>query len=91
MTQTSGSDRDASASTPSGGSLTQARAANLAEHFVSPLGRRWAHVQAVARRAKEVAEAVPEGQRAALLAAAWLHDIGYSPEIGTTRFHPLAR
>jgi predicted hydrolase (HD superfamily) len=23
------------------------------------------------------------------VAAAWLHDIGYSPEIGHTRFHPL--
>lgn len=23
------------------------------------------------------------------MAAAWLHDIGYSPEIGHTRFHPL--
>ncbi len=27
--------------------------------------------------------------RAVLVTAAWLHDIGYSPEIGHTRFHPL--
>lgn len=61
----------------------------LAEHFVAPLGRRWAHVQAVAAAADRVASAVPAESRTALLCAAWLHDIGYSPEIGHTRFHPL--
>lgn len=61
----------------------------LAERLVAPLGRRWLHVQAVARRARELAGAVPEGDRDTLVAAAWLHDIGYSPEIGHTRFHPL--
>lgn len=61
----------------------------LAERLVAPLGRRWRHVQAVARRAEELAGAVPEGDRDALVAAAWLHDIGYSSEIGHTGFHPL--
>lgn len=28
-------------------------------------------------------------ERATLVVAAWLHDIGYAPEIGHTLFHPL--
>ncbi|WP_431906229.1 HD domain-containing protein [Amycolatopsis thermoflava] len=67
--------------------IEEARA--LAERLVSPLGRRWKHVQAVAARAEELAAAVPADERETLVAAAWLHDIGYSPEIGHTRFHPL--
>lgn len=69
------------------GLVTDAR--SLAEHFVAPLGMRWLHVQAVARRAEELGPAVITEERDTLLAAAWLHDVGYSPEIGHTRFHPL--
>ena len=65
------------------------QAAETAEHFVAPLGRRWEHVQAVAARASELREAVAPDERDILIAAAWLHDIGYAPEIGHTRFHPL--
>ncbi|WP_414938173.1 HD domain-containing protein [Amycolatopsis sp. cmx-11-51] len=61
----------------------------LAERLVEPLGRRWKHVQAVALRASEIADAVAPSEQATLVAAAWLHDIGYSPDIGHTRFHPL--
>lgn len=64
-------------------------AAQLAENLVGELGNRWRHVQAVAARARELADAVPEPDQDTLAAAAWLHDIGYSPEIGHTRFHPL--
>lgn len=67
--------------------VTEAR--EISEKFVKPLGRRWEHVQAVAARAHELEHAVPDSQRPALVAAAWLHDIGYSPEIGHTQFHPL--
>jgi hypothetical protein len=53
-----------------------------------PLPRRWAHTQGVARKARSLAPIL--GDDADLLeAAAWLHDIGYSPEIATTGFHPL--
>jgi HD superfamily phosphodiesterase len=53
-----------------------------------PLPRRWAHVQGVARRARSIAHIL--GEDADLLeAAAWLHDIGYSPELVVTGFHPL--
>jgi putative nucleotidyltransferase with HDIG domain len=61
----------------------------VAERLVQPLGRRWAHVQAVAARARDIAAAVDDASREELVAAAWLHDIGYSLEIGHTRFHPL--
>lgn len=64
-------------------------AARLAEQLVSPLGRRWAHVQAVAARASDLVGAVQPDQAEYLVAAAWLHDIGYAPEIGLTKFHPL--
>jgi hypothetical protein len=53
-----------------------------------PLPRRWAHSQGVARKALTLAPIL--GDDADLLeAAAWLHDIGYSPEIAVTGFHPL--
>jgi putative nucleotidyltransferase with HDIG domain len=61
----------------------------VAESLVKPLGRRWDHVQSVARRASELAPSVMTEERELLVAAAWLHDIGYSPQIGDTHFHPL--
>ncbi|WP_093147178.1 HD domain-containing protein [Saccharopolyspora antimicrobica] len=64
-------------------------AAALAENLVKPLGRRWEHVQAVAARAHELRRAVAPEDEDTLIAAAWLHDLGYAPEIGHTRFHPL--
>jgi predicted hydrolase (HD superfamily) len=52
------------------------------------LPRRWAHTQGVARKARDLAPLL--GDQAELLeAAAWLHDIGYSPDIAMTGFHPL--
>ncbi len=41
---------------------------------------------AVAKRAGEVA---PVLDVALLVSAAWLHDIGYAPEVVDTAFHPL--
>jgi HD domain len=52
------------------------------------LPRRWAHVQGVAARARSLAPAI--GPDAALLeAAAWLHDIGYLPDLAATGLHSL--
>jgi hypothetical protein len=52
------------------------------------LPRRWAHVQGVAARARGLAPAF--GADAGLLeAAAWLHDIGYLPELAATGLHGL--
>lgn len=62
-------------------------AAQIAAVMLEPLGRRWLHVQAVANQARRVAEVVEDGDL--LIAAAYLHDIGYAPELATTGFHPL--
>ena len=70
------------------GSPAILRAKEEAQRLVEPLGRRWAHVQAVAKRAQEICEATglePE----LLVSAAWLHDVGYAPELVNTGFHPL--
>lgn len=40
-------------------------------------------------RAAELAVTVPADDRSILIAAAWLHDIGYAPGIQETGFHPL--
>ncbi|MFF8635553.1 HD domain-containing protein [Streptomyces pilosus] len=64
-------------------------AAELAESLLPPLGNRWLHTQAVAARASEASAAVSEEDRDLLVAAAWLHDIGYAPELRDTGFHPL--
>jgi hypothetical protein len=54
----------------------------------APLPRRWAHVQGVARQARSLAP-ILDADAGLLESAAWLHDIGYSPEIVVTGFHPL--
>ncbi|WP_203618509.1 HD domain-containing protein [Streptomyces bauhiniae] len=62
---------------------------SLSESLLSdPLPRRWAHSLGVAKRARSLRPVL--GEDAELLeAAAVLHDIGYSPAIATTGFHPL--
>jgi hypothetical protein len=70
--------------------MDQARwAAELACTLLeAPLPRRWAHVQGVAAQARSLAPIL--GDDAVLLeASAWLHDIGYSPALADTGFHPL--
>ena len=52
------------------------------------LPRRWAHVQGVAGSARSLAPTI--GANSGLLeAAAWLHDIGYLPELAKTGLHGL--
>jgi putative nucleotidyltransferase with HDIG domain len=53
------------------------------------LPRRWSHTAGVARRAEQVARVLPEGERELLVAAAWLHDIGYAAELVDTGLHSL--
>jgi putative nucleotidyltransferase with HDIG domain len=52
------------------------------------LPRRWLHVQAVAAQAARLS-AVPGVARDVLVVAAWLHDIGYAPDLVDTGFHPI--
>src|SRR5215470_17009534 len=54
-------------------------AEDLAEAMLAvPLPRRWRHVRSVARRARWVAKELSLSDD--LVAAAWLHDIGYAPD-----------
>jgi hypothetical protein len=69
-------------------SLTSWAAPN-AERLLSPLGTRWDHVRQVAEQARRVADIVPLADRDLLVAAAYLHDVGYAPELAKTGFHPL--
>jgi hypothetical protein len=64
-------------------------AAERANVLLSPLGNRWLHVQGVVKRASWVGQTFEEGDRLLLLAAAYLHDIGYAPSLRVTGFHPL--
>ncbi|MFJ9416217.1 HD domain-containing protein [Streptomyces sp. NPDC101227] len=65
------------------------RAYGLAESLLSaPLPRRWSHSLGVAERARSL-QSILGGDAHLMEAAAVLHDIGYSPQIASTGFHPL--
>lgn len=53
------------------------------------LPQRWAHVQGVADRAAVAAPLFGDMAGQVLVAAGVLHDVGYSPLIARTGFHPL--
>jgi len=53
-----------------------------------PLPRRWSHTQGVAAAARTLAP-ILGGHAGLPVAAAWLHDIGYTPALVVTGFHPL--
>jgi HD superfamily phosphodiesterase len=52
------------------------------------LPRRWAHVQGVAARARALKQSL-SADADLIEAAAWLHDIGYLPELTATGLHGL--
>lgn len=60
-----------------------------AASLLAPLGRRWAHTLGVVERARALADVVPPSELEVLMAAAYLHDIGYAPALQRTGFHPL--
>ncbi len=64
-------------------------AADCAASLLAPLGNRWLHVQRVVERARWVSQVLKEDDRPYLIAAAYLHDIGYAPSLKKTGFHPL--
>lgn len=65
-------------------------AAALAEELLSEVGTRLAHTRRVAAQAARASCVLDQQPWAAGLATAgWLHDIGYSPKIRSTGFHPL--
>lgn len=59
----------------------------LAEEHLAGLEPRWTHVRAVGRTAERLCR--EHGLSQDLAAAAWLHDIGYGPQLVDTGFHPV--
>ncbi|MEV0769936.1 HD domain-containing protein [Nocardia salmonicida] len=62
-------------------------AERVAREQLRDLPRRLLHVEGVALRATTVADVVDDPEL--LVAAAWLHDIGYSAGLAITGFHPV--
>lgn len=69
--------------------MDRARAQDLAERLLAkPLPQRWAHSVGVGRKAESIADVF--GDDADLLvSAAYLHDVGYAPNVAATGFHSL--
>lgn len=66
------------------------KAAHLAENcLANPLPRRWRHVLAVAEKAERISCVLSADDAETLVASAWLHDVGYAPEIASTGLHQL--
>jgi putative nucleotidyltransferase with HDIG domain len=63
-------------------------ARDLARVLLADEPERWQHTVGVARRAEELARTVGD-ESDLLVAAAWLHDVGYAAVTRDTGFHPL--
>ena len=64
-------------------------ARGVAEARLEPLATRWAHVRGVAGAAERLVARIDPLEADSLIAAAWLHDVGYAPSLRTTGFHPV--
>ena len=64
-------------------------AARQADLMLNGMGNRWRHVQGVAAKAQVVGQAFEGDDREHLVAAAHLHDIGYTPALHVTGLHQL--
>jgi HD superfamily phosphodiesterase len=65
------------------------RARDLARLLLAEsVPRRWAHSQGVGRKAESVGHLVGDAAPA-LVTAAWLHDVGYAPDLVVTGMHQL--
>jgi hypothetical protein len=64
-------------------------AAALATRLLHELDGRLAHSATVAAQIERVAGLVESDWRPSTRAAAWLHDVGYHPDLARTGFHPL--
>jgi hypothetical protein len=60
-----------------------------ARHLLSPLRRRWRHGEAVAAAARHLAQSLAPEDADVLVASAYLHDVGYAPELAVSGFHSL--
>ncbi len=64
-------------------------AASCAESLLASSGNRWLHVQGVVEKVRWVSEMFDTENRTCLIAAAYMHDIGYASSLKKTGFHPL--
>jgi len=64
-------------------------ARTVSESALSGLGSRWAHVQGVAGAAQRAVTELGCASAEAVVAAAWLHDVGYGSWLRRTGFHPV--
>ncbi|MEV6304644.1 HD domain-containing protein [Actinoplanes sp. NPDC051861] len=65
------------------------RARDLARLVLAEsIPRRWVHSQGVGRKAESIAHLIGD-DASALVAAAWLHDVGYAPDLVVTGMHQL--
>ena len=64
-------------------------AGDLARYVLHEHPERIRHTEGVVERAKLLTVAVPADHAPLLVAAAWLHDIGYAQTLRRTGFHPL--
>lgn len=65
------------------------RARTIAEERLASSAPRWAHVRGVAAAAELMVGSLDEIDADAVMAAAWLHDVGYAPALAWTGFHPV--
>jgi hypothetical protein len=68
---------------------TVAEARLVAETRLASMPRRLAHVRGVAAAASGLVAGLDDAQATAVVAASWLHDVGYAPSVKRTGFHPL--
>jgi putative nucleotidyltransferase with HDIG domain len=64
-------------------------AAGWAEGLLGTLGERWDHTLAVVTRAHEMSDQLGLPDSDVLVAAAYVHDVGYAPQAAVSGFHPL--
>lgn len=64
-------------------------AEDLARYVLYEQPERIEHTEGVVERAKLLTAAVPAAEAPLLVAASWLHDIGYAATVRRTGFHPV--
>jgi hypothetical protein len=74
---------------PAGSDIVDTARATAESLLAQAMPRRWWHVRAVGQKAERIGPAFSAPDAATLAAAAWLHDIGYAPDLVDTGFHPL--
>lgn len=62
---------------------------HIATQLLGDVGTRLPHSRRVASQASIISDFLEDRWRRAIVDAAWLHDIGHSPAVSSSGFHPL--